>query len=286
MAQRTASSHGVTATLWAVVEEIDDDDEDILEVTIDVSNGSNWDLWDIKGDIRAMDGTHAQPLGAPSRIESGDGEELKFWVPSDTGAWLFKIDYNTDSGSGSVELGPFTNDLRIEAASRPARTASTSMNSSAIAEATGGGDPLAAAFGAAMDGFGDDETSDPILGIEATSNDPLQAAFAGGLLASQQTPSAPISAPPAPPAGPPSPPAAAPQASPSGPPSPPSGPPSSPPAFAPAADQFNQPPGPPTGPPPSSPPSGPPGRPPGPPPSGSPPGARPNSGRPPGPPPS
>ena len=53
MAQRTASSHGVTATLWAVVEEIDDDDEDILEVTIDVSNGSNWDLWDIKGDIRA-----------------------------------------------------------------------------------------------------------------------------------------------------------------------------------------------------------------------------------------
>ena len=286
MAQRTASSHGVTATLWAVVEEIDDDDEDILEVTIDVSNGSNWDLWDIKGDIRAMDGTHAQPLGAPSRIESGSEEELKFWVPSDTGAWLFKIDYNTDSGSGSVELGPFTNDLRIEATSRPASTASTSMKSSPIAEATGGGDPLAAAFGVAMDGFGEDEKSDPILGIEATSNDPMQAAFAGGLLASQQTPSAPISAPPAPPAGPPSPPVAAPQAPLSGPPSPPSGPPSSPPAFAPAADQFNQPPGPPTGPPPSSPPSGPPGRPPGPPPSGSPPGARPNSGKPPGPPPS
>ena len=286
MAQRTASSHGVTATLWAVVEEIDDDDEDILEVTIDVSNGSNWDLWDIKGDIRAMDGTHAQPLGAPSRIESGNGEELKFWVPSDTGAWLFKIDYNTDSGSGSVELGPFTNDLRIEAAARPSRTVSTSMNSSAIAEDTGGGDPLAAAFGAAMDGFGDDEKSDSILGVEATSNDPMQAAFAGGLLASQQTPSAPVSAPLAPPAGPPSPPAAAPLAPPAGPPSPPSGPPSSPPAFAPAADQFNQPPGPPTGPPSSSPPSGPPGRPPGPPPSGSPPGAPPNSGKPPGPPPS
>ena len=304
MAQRTASSHGVTATLWAVVEEIDDDDEDILEVTIDVSNGSNWDLWDIKGDIRAMDGTHAQPLGAPSRIESGNGEELKFWVPSDTGAWLFKIDYNTDSGSGSVELGPFTNDLRIEGAARPSRTVSTSMNSSAIVEDTGGGDPLAAAFGAAMDGFGDDEKSDSILGVEATSNDPMQAAFAGGLLASQQTPSAPVSAPLAPlappagppsppaaaplasPAGPPSPPAAAPLAPPAGPPSPPSGPPSSPPAFAPAADQFNQPPGPPTGPPSSSPPSGPPGRPPGPPPSGSPPGAPPKSGKPPGPPPS
>ena len=83
MAQRTASSSGVTATLWAVVEEIDDDDEDILEVTIDVSNDSNRDLWDINGDIRAMDGTHAHPLGSPSRIESGDVNEHKIWVPKD-----------------------------------------------------------------------------------------------------------------------------------------------------------------------------------------------------------
>ena len=287
MAQRTASSGGVTATLWAVVEEIDDDDEDILEVTIDVSNGSNWDLWDIKGDIRAMDGTHAQPLGAPSRIESGNEGELKFWVPSDTGAWLFKIDYNTDSGSGSVELGPFTNDLRIEVSPRPIRTASTSMNSSVIGQATGGGDPLAAAFGAAMDGFGDNETPDQLLETEAASNDPMQAAFAGGLLTSQQAPSAPISALPSPPLGPPSPPLApaAPQTPPTGPPSPPLEP-SSPPPAAPSPDQFNQPPGPPTGPPPTGPPSGPPGRPPGPPPSGSPPGVPPNSGKPPGPPPS
>ena len=59
MAQRTVSSGGVTATLWAVVDDIDDDDEDILEVTIDVSNESTRDLWDIEGDIRAMDGKHA-----------------------------------------------------------------------------------------------------------------------------------------------------------------------------------------------------------------------------------
>ena len=98
MAQRTISSDGVTATLWAIVEEIDDDDEDILEVTIDVVNESSRDLWDISGDIRAMDGTHANPRGAPSRIGAGDSDELTFWVPSDTGAWLFKIDYNTDSG--------------------------------------------------------------------------------------------------------------------------------------------------------------------------------------------
>ena len=71
MAQRSVSSGGVTATLWSVIEELDDDDEDILEVTIDVGNDSNRDLWDISGNIRSMDGTHAHPSGAPCRIDPG-----------------------------------------------------------------------------------------------------------------------------------------------------------------------------------------------------------------------
>ena len=252
MAQRSASSNGVTATLWAVVEEIDDDDEDILEVTIDVTNDSNRDLWDISGDIRAMDGTHAHPRGAPSRIESGEGDELTFWVPSDTGAWLFKIDFNTDSGPGTVELGPFTNELRIVAASRPERIPKNPVKK----VASGSLDAIADAFGTALEGFGDEEEIDsPILEVDVASNDPMQAAFAGGLLASQQAPSPPEQF--VQPSSPPS--------------SPPSGPPT----------------GPPTGPPSSSPPSaGPPGSPPGPPPSGSPPGPPPKSAKPPGPPPS
>ena len=266
MAQRSISSKGVTATLWAVVEEIDDDDEDILEVTIDVTNDSNWDLWDISGDIRAMDGTHAHPRGAPSRIGSGEGDELKFWVPSDTGAWLFKIEYNTDSGAGTVELGPFANDLRIEAKSRPERIVKEKVDST-MKVAASVADPMAAAFGTALDGFGEEEIANPVLAADVGSEDPVQAAFAGGLLAAQEAP-APPSAPPSPP---------------------PSAPAPQPPA-APSPEQFGQPPGPPTGPPtgppPSSPPSGPPGKPPGPPPSGSPPGPPPKSGKPPGPPPS
>jgi len=270
MAQRTVSSGGVTATLWAVVEEIDDDDEDILEVTIDVANESAWDLWDINGDIRAMDGTHAHSRGAPSRIESGEDDELKFWVPYDTGAWLFKIDYNTDSGSGSVELGPFTNEVRIAATTRPERIANPSTSSPKMGQSVNT-DPMAAAFGTAFAGFGDDEAVDnTALEADISSEDPMQAAFAGGLLSSQQVPPAPphIEAPTAPPA--------APLASPA-PPAPPAAPP---------PEQFTQPPGPPTGPPPSSPPSGPSGKPPGPPPSGSPPGPPPKSAKPPGPPPS
>ena len=267
MAQRTVSSGGVTATLWAVVDDIDDDDEDILEVTIDVSNESTRDLWDIEGDIRAMDGTHAHPRGAPSRIESGDGGELKFWVPADTGAWLFKINYNTDSGPGSVELGPFTNEMRIAASARPERQSPPSSRSSTSVNVSGS-DPLAAAFGTALDGFGgDEETNDPVLETDATSDDPMQAAFAGGLLASQQAP-----APSAPPAAP---------ATPTAPTGPPTGPPNAP-TVAPSPEQFSEPSGPPSGPPTGPPSTGPPGRPPGPPPSA--PTSR--SGKPPGPPPS
>ena len=262
MAQRTISSDGVTTTLWAVVEEIDDDDEDILEVTIDVVNESNWDLWDINGDIRAMDGTHAHPRGAPDRIGSGENDELKFWVPSDTGAWLFKIEYNTDSGAGTVELGPFANDLRIAATSRPERVSKKKEDSSMKVAATVG-DPMAAAFGSALDGFGDEEVPSPELEAAVGSDDPMQAAFAGGILASQETP-------PHPPAAPTSAPSPEQFGQPAGP--PPSGPPPSGP--------------PPSGPPPSSPPSGPSARPPGPPPSDSPPGPPPKSARPPGPPPS
>ena len=267
MAQRTISSDGVTATLWAIVEEIDDDDEDILEVTIDVVNESSRDLWDISGDIRAMDGTHANPRGAPSRIGAGDSDELTFWVPSDTGAWLFKIDYNTDSGPGTVELGPFANDLRIAAASRPERVEKVEANSP-MEMAASVSDPMAAAFGSALDGFGDDESPEPALEVDVSSGDPMQAAFAGGLLASQQNPT-----PTAPPTGPPT-----------GPPAPPTS--------APSPNQFDQPSGPPpsgpppSGPPPTSPPAGPSAGPPGPPPSGSPPGPPPKSTKPPGPPPS
>ena len=263
MAKQSASANGVTVALWSVVEEIDDDDEDVLEVTIDVQNDSGQDLWDLNGDIRDMNGTHADARYRPSRIESKQDGELIFWVPSDAAAWLFKLTFNTDSGSGNVELGPFTNELRLDAKPKQKRVVQTTVGSSSAIEVDTG-DPFAAAFGTAMDGFGEIQTAEPALSADANSEDPMQAAFAGGLLESQQnvepvanpTPSiAPSSPPTAPPTGPPT--------------APPTGPPSGPPS------------GPPTGPP-SGPPSGPPTGPP----IGAPPGPPPKSAGPPGPPPS
>ena len=279
MAQQSASANGVTISLWSVVEEIDDDDEDVLEVTIEILNESTRDLWDLNGNIRDMDGTHAIARSKPSRIESGENDYLSFWVPSDAAAWLFKMTYNTDNGSDNLELGPFTNDLRIDAKPKPEKSNRSKVQIHSSIESNAG-DPLAAAFGAAMDGFGEIE-GDTALAVEVGSDDPMQAAFAGGLLESQQAipASVPPSSPPMvakteptpmPPSTPPSaPPASAFSAPPSAPPTgPPTGPPSGPPTAPPS--------GPPTGPP-SGPPSGPPGAPPGPPP---------KSAGPPGPPPS
>ena len=268
MSQRDISSNGVTATLWSIIDEIDDDDEDIIEVSIEVSNDSGQDLWDISGDVRAMDGTHGIQMSGPERIGTSHGDELIFWVPIDTGAWLFKLDYNTDSGHGAIELGPFTNELRIEERVRPKKVAIQSTGSEQMKVAAGLDNPLAAAFGSAMDGFGEVvEMTDPVLSEAAASSDPMEAAFAGGLLESQQAPTQIQTA--SPPTNPPGPPSPSLSAAPEPPTGPPSGPPSPPPSAAP---------GPPSGPP-SPPPSTAPGPPSGPPPST-------KSGGPPGPPPS
>jgi len=275
MAQQSASANGVTIALWSVVEEIDDDDEDVLEVTIEILNESARDLWDLNGNIRDMDGTHAIARAKPSRIDARGDDFLSFWVPSNTAAWLFKMTYNTDTGSGNLELGPFTNELRIDAKPRTEKPKISQAQIHSSVESNAG-DPFAAAFGAAMDGFGETEEG-TALAVEVSSDDPMQAAFAGGLLESQQVMSASV-----PPSSPSMVPTTEPAITPpSTPPSaPPSAPPSTPPS-APPASAFSTPPsGPPTGPPsgpPTGPPTGPPGAPPGPPP---------KSAGPPGPPPS
>ena len=91
MSQRSTSVKNVTVTLWGIIDEIDDDDEDILEISIDVSNDSNQDMWDLHGNVRAMDGTHGIGRELPSRIESNTDGNMTFWIPSKTGAWLFKL---------------------------------------------------------------------------------------------------------------------------------------------------------------------------------------------------
>ena len=114
----------------------------------------------------------------------------------------------------------------------------------------GSADPMAAAFGTAFESFGGDAENSPTLEIDVSSGDPMQAAFAGGLLSSQQMPTSPPSAnpiavpsPPSAPLAPPAPPspvsAPSPQLTQSS--SPPSGPPSGPPLGPPTSPRVRPP---------------------------------------------
>ena len=80
MAQQSASANGVRIALWSVFEEIDDDDEDVLEVTIEIHNQSAQDLWDLNGNIRDMDGTTA--LVDPNPLESKQVQVIGFHFDS------------------------------------------------------------------------------------------------------------------------------------------------------------------------------------------------------------
>ena len=267
MTERSASSDGVTTTLWAIIDEIDDDDANVLEVTVDVANDSGDDLWDLRAEVRAMDGAHGVVREQPSRIEAGEGGTLNFWVSADTAAWLFKLDFNTNAGRGSIELGPFARDLRIAAVARPVRVIESS-GASAFKAAAGLESPLDAAFGIALEGFGDSAMkADPALATDAASDDPMQAAFAGSLLQAQEepiattSPSAPAPEPtaPAPAAPAPAPAAPAPVPTTTAPPGPPTGPSQPAPTGPPPGPPQGAPTGPSTGPPQGAPPGPPPG---------------------------
>ena len=183
------TSNGVTATLLGAVNEIDDEDLDVIEISVDVLNSTKVDLWDIRGDLQAMNGAHGAVLALPERIDAGDGDSMTFWLPANSGTWLFKLDYNTDGGHGSVELGPFAEGMRIEPAAPPTRQKVAAVGGE-MKTVAAVGEPMSAAFEIALEDFGDMSVraNEAVLVEAADSTNPMEAAFAGGLLDSTSEP--------------------------------------------------------------------------------------------------
>jgi len=197
MTETTMTSNGVTATLLGVVSEIDDEDLDVIEISVDVLNTTNVDLWDIRGDLQAMNGAHGAALAIPERIDAGDGDSMTFWLPANSGTWLFKLDYNTDGGHGSVELGPFAEGMRMESTASPTRQKVSAVGSSEMKTAAAVSEPMFAAFEIALEDFGDMSVhvNETVLTEAASSDNPVEAAFAGGLIESASAPAQPTPSP-------------------------------------------------------------------------------------------
>ncbi|HIO57109.1 MAG TPA: hypothetical protein EYN30_00320, partial [Candidatus Poseidoniales archaeon] len=212
----TVHSGALKIRIHCIQDDIDDDDRDTLRIVIEVTNEGAQTVSGIVSRMRTMEGGKAEPHESASEIQAGTRQDYSYFVNPDSGAWLFKLEYQSSAGGQIVELGPHPSDLRIVESFR--KPIQSDGKGSAV-----GGSIFDAAFGSALVDFGTE--AEPAVAVAAApTTDPLASAFsaevpiqepvatppASNLLAPAH---APISAPIPTPAQEPEPPAA-----PSGPP--------------------------------------------------------------------
>ena len=295
----TSRSGALIARLISVSMEIDDDDRDVINVLVEVSNEASIPMGQLEPLIETSEGTSFTPTDAITSIGPGLSRTYEFNFSIIGGDWNFRLWHNSAGGRRSVDIGPHHSEFTLKKAD-PTRTPTSSM----------GAGLFGGAFDLGMDTFGStsereliDSSHIELVEYEAEDNEGGSTRI--NVLDDETAPiepltplSAPVALPepsfatPAPPlempTGPPqAPPAAPPVESPTPPLEMPTGPPQTPPAGPPSNDpmdiimaQANSQ-APPTGPPqeaptnsptepPTAPPSGPPSAPPTGPPSGPP----------------
>ncbi|MBT7938902.1 MAG: hypothetical protein HN696_07035 [Euryarchaeota archaeon] len=265
----TGQSGALVARLISVSMEIDDDDRDVINVLVEVSNEASIPMGQLEPLIETSEGTSFTPTDAITSIGPGLSRTYEFNFSIMGGDWNFRLWHNSASGRRSVDIGPHHSEFTLKKAD-PTRTPKSSM----------GAGLFGGAFDLGMDTFGstserelidskhielveyeaehDEGGSTRINVLDNESTAPLSAPLAPispieplvPLSAPSELPEPPIATPTsslemptgppqAPPAGPPqAPPTGPPQAPPTGPPqAPPAGPPQAPPAGPPQAPQ-------------------------------------------------
>jgi hypothetical protein len=268
----TGRSGALIARLILVSMEIDDDDRDVINVLVEVSNEASIPMGQLEPLIETSEGTSFTPTDAITSIGPGLSRTYEFNFSIMGGDWSFRLWHNSAGGRRSVDIGPHHSEFTLKKAD-PTRTPKSSM----------GEGLFDGAFDLGMDIFGstserelidsrhielveyeaehDEGGSTRINVLDDESKAPISAPLEPISPIKPLTPlSAPVAppvespmAPPqAPPAGPPTAPPEAPVAAPTLPLDMPTGPPQAPPAGPPTA-----PPQAPLAPPPSSSPAGP-----------------------------
>ena len=278
----------LVARLISVSMEIDDDDRDVINVLVEVSNEASIPMGQLEPLIETSEGTSFTPTDAITSIGPGLSRTYQFNFSIMGGEWSFRLWHSSAGGRRSVDIGPHHSEFTLQKAD-PTRTPKSSMG-----EGLFGG-----AFDLGMDIFGstserelidsrhielvgyeaehdeggstrinvlDDESTAPLSApIEPIAPiEPLTPLYAPTGPPKPLATQAPIASPQAPPTGPPEPLVAAPPLEmPTG---PPQAPPVAPPIESPMAPLQTPPAGPPAAPPqtplqapvapPSSPPAG------------------------------
>ena len=151
-------------------DDIDEDDRDALRVVIEVTNEGVSEVTGIDAKMRTMDGGKVEAFESAPTIPVGMRQDYSYFVSADSGAWLFKIDFNSGDGVQKAELGPHSCDVRIAETFR--KPVNTEGKGSAV-----GGSIFEAAFDSALTGFGDE--IEPMVAAAAAPNEanPLASAF-------------------------------------------------------------------------------------------------------------
>ncbi len=107
----TVRAASLEAKLSTVLMDIDDDDEDVILVSIDMTNEAAIPLGGLKVHVVTSDGKKIESNSGISSLGPGLTRNFSFEFPLEKGTWSFTV-----SGAGqSLSLGPFEADFTYEA---------------------------------------------------------------------------------------------------------------------------------------------------------------------------
>jgi len=139
----TSRSGALIARLISVSMEIDDDDRDVINVLVEVSNEASIPMGQLEPLIETSEGTSFTPTDAITSIGPGLSRTYEFNFSIMGGDWNFRLWHNSAGGRRSVDIGPHHSEFTLKKAD-PTRTPKSSM----------GAGLFGGAFDLGMDTFG------------------------------------------------------------------------------------------------------------------------------------
>ena len=110
--EHTATAGSLSVMLQSVRMEIDDDDEDIVEVSLNLTNESAIPIGGISAKVTTSLGATIEPISGVSSIGPGLTRSFSFAFKLSDGEWSFSLD-----GQGqSLNLGPYDAEFEFQQA--------------------------------------------------------------------------------------------------------------------------------------------------------------------------
>ena len=102
------------ATLNFVRMEIDDDDRDVIEALVEVTNQATIPVGQLEAVIKTSDGNTIQPADPITSIGPGLTRSYLFNFSLPSGEWFFKLEHDSASGRNTLGLGPYRSEFILE----------------------------------------------------------------------------------------------------------------------------------------------------------------------------